>query len=79
MTTLVNQGDYREWDVVVVGGGTAGVAAAISAARGGAATLLVERSDILGGNATQAFVHTFCGLYLPPASGECRYANPGFA
>jgi hypothetical protein len=74
----VFQNGYKEWDVIVVGGGTAGVAAAISAARAGADTLLVERSDILGGNATQAFVHTFCGLFLPPAHGEYSYANPGF-
>ncbi len=79
MTTPVNQSGHWDWEVVVVGGGTAGVAAAVSAARCGAATLLVERSEFLGGNATQAFVHTFCGLYLPPGSGDYRYANPGFA
>ena len=81
MTKPVDLRGDRQWDVIVVGGGTAGVAAAISAARGGASTLLVERSDVLGGNATQAFVHTFCGLFLPPTgpAAEMRYANPGFA
>ncbi len=39
------------WDVVVIGGGTAGVIAGIAAARQGARTLLVERSGVLGGNA----------------------------
>ncbi|HUB67750.1 MAG TPA: FAD-dependent oxidoreductase [Candidatus Methylacidiphilales bacterium] len=67
------------WDVLVAGGGTAGLAAAISAARAGASVLLVERSDVLGGNATQAFVHSFCGLFLPPENQEYQYANPGFA
>lgn len=53
----------RAFDVAVVGGGSAGVAAAVSAARTGARTLLVERGDVLGGNASLAFVHTICGLY----------------
>lgn len=39
------------WDVIVIGGGTAGVIAGIAAARLGARTLLVERSGHLGGNA----------------------------
>ena len=51
------------FDVAVVGGGPAGLAAAVAAARAGAHTLLVEREAQLGGNVTQAFVHTICGLY----------------
>ena len=66
------------FDVAVVGGGSAGVAAAVSAAQCGARTLLVERSDILGGNVGNAFVHTICGLYRPADEGEARYAHPGF-
>ena len=38
------------WDVVVMGGGTAGFVAGIAAARQGARTLLVERAGHLGGN-----------------------------
>jgi FAD dependent oxidoreductase len=53
----------ERFDVAVVGGGPAGLAAALGAARAGAHTLLVEREERLGGNATQAFVHTICGLY----------------
>ena len=42
---------HSAWDVVVIGGGTAGVMAGIAAAREGARTLIVERSGSLGGNA----------------------------
>ena len=40
---------FGEYDVMVVGGGTAGVSAAISSARAGANTLLIERLGALGG------------------------------
>ncbi|MGD1118979.1 MAG: FAD-dependent oxidoreductase, partial [Dehalococcoidales bacterium] len=40
---------FGEYDVIVVGGGTAGVAAAIAAARAGANTIIVERLGCLGG------------------------------
>ena len=39
----------RDYDVIVVGGGTAGAIAAIAAARTGASTCLVERGGHLGG------------------------------
>ena len=38
-----------EYDVVVVGGGSAGLAAAISATENGASTLLMEKNKELGG------------------------------
>src|SRR4051794_38304528 len=53
----------ERYDVVVVGGGTAGVAAAVGAADTGARTLLVERSSALGGAATLRNVLGYCGLY----------------
>ena len=34
---------FREYDVVVLGGGPAGITAAVAASRDGASTLLVER------------------------------------
>lgn len=39
-----------KWDVVVMGGGTAGLFAGIAAARLGAKTLIIERGGHLGGN-----------------------------
>lgn len=52
-----------EWDVAVVGGGTAGISAAVTAARYGARTVLLERQAYLGGMGTGGMVGTFCGLY----------------
>ncbi|HOF88291.1 MAG TPA: FAD-dependent oxidoreductase, partial [Armatimonadota bacterium] len=42
----------QHYDVIVVGGGTAGVIAAVQAGRAGATTLLVERTGMLGGTVT---------------------------
>ena len=66
------------YDVLVAGGGTAGLAAACAAADLGARTLLVERGEVLGGNATLAWVHTICGLYLSAEAGDAVPVNPGF-
>ena len=45
---------FSQEDVVVCGGGVAGLGAAIAAARNGASTLLVERNNGLGGDASVA-------------------------
>lgn len=52
-----------QYDVVIVGGGTAGVAAAIGAKILGAKTLLIERNPYFGGEATHSGVSAFCGFY----------------
>ena len=52
-----------QYDVVVIGGGSAGVAAAIGAAETGARTLLVEGYGFLGGAATHSLVLAWCGFY----------------
>ena len=50
--------EIREaYDVVVVGGGTAGIFAAHAAANEGASTLLVEKNGMLGGTMTAAYVN----------------------
>jgi len=50
------------YDVIVVGGGTAGAIAAIQAGRLGARTLLIEKNGMLGGTTTVAGVN-FPGLF----------------
>lgn len=65
-------------DVLVAGGGSAGLAAAIAAARSGAHTVLLERHGSIGGMATAALIHSFCGLYLLRSEPGAVLANPGF-
>ena len=53
-----------QYDVIVVGAGSAGATAAIAAGREGAKTLLIERLPFLGGTST-AVLDTFYGFYTP--------------
>lgn len=50
--TSLDSKDYGQFDVVVVGGGTAGCPAALAAARNGARTALIHNRSVLGGNAS---------------------------
>lgn len=52
-----------KYDVVVVGGGTAGVSAALGAVQTGAHTLLVERNPYFGGQLTNCTLPAICGLF----------------
>ncbi|HXC50645.1 MAG TPA: FAD-dependent oxidoreductase [Candidatus Limnocylindrales bacterium] len=67
----------REYDVAVIGAGSAGIAAALAAAGTGARVLLLERESHPGGNISQAFVHTICGLYHASAQRDAKFAHPG--
>ena len=49
----------KKYDVAVIGGGFSGVAAALAAARGGAKTIIVEKSNCLGGAAVNCLVNPF--------------------
>lgn len=54
----------QKFDIVVVGGGSAGSTAAIAAARHGKRVLLVERYGFLGGTGTSV-LDTFYGFFIP--------------
>lgn len=69
----------KEFDVVVVGAGSAGVAAAVAASASGARVLVIERHAFAGGKATAAMVGTVCGLYLTSKKEEALWAMGGFA
>lgn len=56
-------GGHEEFDVVVVGGGSAGIGAAVGAAQAGARTRMVEKQAFLGGAATAAGVSIYCGFF----------------
>lgn len=62
--------DGGEYDVVVVGAGSAGVPAAVAAARMGARTALVQNRPVLGGNASDE-----CGVPLNGAATHHRDAR----
>jgi len=56
----------KTYDVIVCGGGVSGVAAAVSAAKNGLSTLLIEKSNILGGLATLGLIN----LFVPMCNGR---------
>jgi len=55
--------ENTSYDVIVVGGGTAGVVAAIQAGRADAKTLLVEKCGMFGGTTTTGGVNFFSGFF----------------
>ncbi len=64
-----------QYDVIVIGGGTAGTVAAIQAGGAGARTLLIEKNGMLGGTMTVAGVN-FPGLFF--ARGKQVLAGIGW-
>ena len=58
------------YDVIIIGGGTAGVIAAVQAGRAGVQTLLVEKGEILGGT------HTKAGISCPVSGMAMMFVLP---
>lgn len=65
----------KQYDVIVCGGGVAGVAAAVSAAQNGMSTLLLEKSNILGGLGTLGLIN----LFVPMCNGRGKQIIFGLA
>ena len=65
----------KSYDVIVCGGGVAGVAAAVSAAQNGLSTLLLEKSNILGGLGTLGLIN----LFVPMCNGRGKQVIFGLA
>ena len=69
----------KHYDIVVIGGGTAGIAAAIGASDCGKTVLLIEKTRMLGGQATNAEVGTVCGLYFNSPDDAFQFNVNDFA
>lgn len=67
-----------KFQVVIIGGGSAGTAAAVASAAEGLHTLLVERNPYGGGNATAAEVGTVCGLFHQSKKKETEWLVGGY-
>ena len=65
----------KTYDVIVCGGGVAGVAAAVSAAKNGCSTLLLEKSNVLGGLGTLGLIN----LFVPMCNGRGKQIIFGLA
>ena len=65
----------KQYDVIVCGGGVAGAAAAVSAAQNGLSTLLLEKSNILGGLGTLGLIN----LFVPMCNGRGKQIIFGLA
>ena len=52
-----------DYDIVVVGAGSAGIGAAIGAEKSGKKVLLIERNPYLGGQATNCSLPSYCGFF----------------
>lgn len=65
----------KPYDVIVCGGGVAGVAAAVSASKNGLSTLLLEKSNMLGGLSTLGLVN----LFVPMCNGRGKQIIFGLA
>ena len=67
-----------ETDIVIVGGGMAGFAAAMAAVKEGKKVILIEKTNQLGGNATNSNVGTICGAYYRTFKEKPRLVGYNF-
>ncbi len=65
----------RGYDVIVVGGGTAGAFAGISAARQGLKAIIIEELGGLGGSATASLVTPVMSSCIPNNTAHCSIAR----
>lgn len=65
--TQIKFENQYEYDVCVIGGGTAGFISALASARTGAKTVLIEKNSFLGGTAINGAtgLHSFFNIYKP--------------
>jgi 2-polyprenyl-6-methoxyphenol hydroxylase-like FAD-dependent oxidoreductase len=68
-----------QYQVVVVGAGSAGTSAAIAAAEQGCSVLLIEKNTYGGGKATAAEVGTICGLFHQRKDARTQWLAKGYA
>lgn len=67
------------FDIIIVGGGTAGVSAAIAASKEGLSVALIEKQISLGGLAVHAEVGTICGIYRNVSDDNFEYNINAFS
>ena len=67
------------FDIIIVGGGTAGVSAAIAASKEGLSVALIEKQISLGGLAVHAEVGTICGIYKNATDEQFEYNISAFS
>ncbi|MBO5220558.1 MAG: FAD-dependent oxidoreductase, partial [Clostridia bacterium] len=67
--------EKAHYDVIVAGGGVAGAAAAVQLAREGKKTMLIEKSQKLGGLATLGLIN----LFVPMCNGRGKQIIFGMA
>ena len=66
---------HEGYDVIVLGGGTAGALAGIAAARRGCKTLIIEQFGALGGSATLGLVTPLMSSHLKNDRGHCKLSH----
>lgn len=66
----MNGTNYYDYDVVIIGGGTAGVAAAYALKDSGKKVLIIEQQKQLGGTAVEAYVYDWIAGVFPEYLGE---------